>query len=132
MRQKEYVDNYLEPEIAARIKKVISKRIHRHLDQMEAEDEDEESIPNPNDDLQKGVTNYGVKWLDIYAAREKAKGAVLRRKGEQVRYLTDLKLHLTNAPVHDQSEPDPEDDTKQTALDLLAAARANLREGDDE
>ena len=73
----------------------------------------------------------GVKWLEAYAAKERALASRTRRMGEEVRLLGDLKNHLTNAPAQERPE-EQEDETKKNVTNLLEQARANLRDGGDD
>lgn len=125
MRKHQYVDTYLDPELAERIKAASKKLLINQIEHIEKLSEDK--MENPHEDkLQTEVRSSGIKWLEAYAAKERALAARARRMGEEIRLLGDLKNHLTNAPVVEQPEEDAA--PRVSVEDLLKQAQASLPE----
>jgi fatty-acid desaturase len=127
VRKHQYVDTYIDPDLNERIKAASKKLLISQIEHIEGLSEDK--MQNPHEDkLQGEVRSSGIKWLEAYAAKERALAARARRMGEEIRLLGDLKNLLTTAPVQEQPEEEPTE--KPNIEELLKQAQANLPKED--
>src|SRR5690348_10024540 len=103
MKQKEYVDNYLDPELAEETRVVITELYRQRLARLK-QLADRPPLPDQNEHLQKSVANYGEKWLNNVAALEKAESAREHRIDGALRTLATLKTFLTIPPKRDKDD----------------------------